>query len=297
MKKWHIFLILLCIVFLLSASFVALKGFAPKVDNILLKLYNPVTIHKTTLYDGFYNQSIAIYDDVIYTFYCSVDNKGFVESRDMKTDQVLNFTEIDVGHANGAFVSDIWRSDSDDTPLFFVSHCTMDNRVSSLYVRDGVFNVHKVYTFDANSSGYLASFVVDSENKLGYTVGTAEGYFGYSQGANTVIGVYDMTEEVLQDDGTYSYRLIDSYEVSEIPGKQDLDFHDGKIWLLTFDVDTELTDNVWCIDLETREACKTVENFLTKKISERHGEGITFYGDQLYLNSYLGYTVRYRYYQ
>ena len=286
-------------VVLLICSIVGTFGLALRKtdDTVLYELYSSSVVHKTTIYDDYYNQSIAIYNDVIYTFYCSTDNRGYVESRNLRTDEVYNAMEIDVGHANGAFVSTLWHSETDDTPLIFVSHCTSDNKVSSVYFVDNVPYIDKVYTFDSAYSGFLASLVIDNKNQIAYTIGNASGYYGYGEGAKSVVGVYDLTKEFRLENGTYTFKNLDTFEVSEIPGKQDVDFHDGRIWILAFNPETELTESLYGINPKTRNADVKIDEFLNDKIAEMHGEGLAFYNGRLYLNSYLGYTVRYKYYQ
>lgn len=127
-KIKRIFLLLIIILILCGIPFIF--NLRKTDDTASYELYSSSVVHKTTKYDGFYNQSIAIYNDVIYTFYCSVDNQGYVESRNLRTGKVYNSMEIDIGHANSAFVSSLWRSQTDDTPLIFVSHCTVDNNVT-----------------------------------------------------------------------------------------------------------------------------------------------------------------------
>ncbi len=286
-------------IFLILCSMVSIFNFGlRKTDNpVSYELYSSSVVHKTTIYDEYYNQSIVIYNDVIYTFYCSTDNRGYVEARNLRTGEIYNSMEIDVGHANGAFLSSLWRDETDDTPLIFVAHCTLDNKISSVYFVDNVAYVHKVYTFNSAYSGLLASLVIDNENQIAYTIGTAKGYHGYGEGANSVIGVYDLTKEVQLEDGTYTFENLDTFEIPEIVGKQDVDFYDGLIWILTFNADTEFTEAVYGINPKTQNIEVKIDEFLNDKITYMHGEGLAFYKGRLYLNSYLGYTVRYKYYE
>ena len=213
----------------------------------------------------------------------------------MRTDEVYNACEIDVGHANGAFVSSLWHNRTDDTPLIFVSHCTKDNKVSSVYFADNIPYVYKVYAFDSDRSGLLASMVIDNENQIAYTIGTAKGYQGYGEGVNSVRGVYNLSKEIQLEDGTYTFESIDSFEIPEIAGKQDVDFYNGLIWILTFNPDTEFTEAVYGINPDTKKIEVKIDEFINDKITYMHGEGIAFYKERLYLNSYLGFTVRYKY--
>jgi hypothetical protein len=132
-------------------------------------------------------------------------------------------------------------------------------------------------------------------SNIGYTLGTTKGYTGYSQNAKSVIGVYDLSKEIVLDDGTFTFEMIDTYEIQEIPFKQDVCFYDNKIWILTCDLETEFTKCIYGIDVTKKQVSVTIDNFITNKISKKHGEGLTFYNNRLYINSYLGYTAKYNF--
>lgn len=296
-KKIFVILLSVCSLLLFANIFSSLNKNFDNGNDKSYKLYSSSILHKTTIYEDVYNQSIVVYNNKFYTFYTSTDNKGFVEVRNVKTDYVYNSMEIEIGHGNGACVSNIWRDKSDDTPLIFVSHCTNDNKVSALYFINNVAYLYKTYSFSSDNSGFQASIVFDNINNIAYTLGTAKGYKGYSENANSVIGVYDISKEILLDNGTYTFELIDSYEIEEIPFKQDVDFYDNKIWILTCDVNTELTKAVYGISPSSKRIEVVIDEFITDKIGKKHGEGICFYKNNLYLNSYLGYTFKYKFYK
>lgn len=267
-----------------------------KSDNFnltILKLRNPVVLYENSKYDGYSYQSLEIYNNKIYSFFSDSSSNGFIEIRDYDTFNVISTMEFDGGHFNGTYLSNIWHDTSDDTPLFFTGRCTWETLVTSFYFKENVAYSYKTYSFDSTYAGNQASFVLDSNNNVGYTIGTRGS--GMKSDSLTVIGVWDLTKEIQLDNGNYTFELIDSFDIEPLPFKQDVTFYNGKIWLLTCRLTNNYIKAIYGISPIDKRIEFEINDFIVNQVRFSEGEGFVFYNNYLFVNTQRGNLVRYNF--
>ena len=102
----------------------------------------------------------------------------------------------------------------------------------------------------------------------------------------------DCSSNIITDELTDNY--IDADINSSLSETQDFFIAEDMQQENIFDNFINLFDDVYN-SIAGDEHTVTIDNFITDKISNKHGEGLTFYNDRLYINSYLGYTAKYKF--
>lgn len=302
-KSIGLFIVVLIVLMFLGLLFVPLSfigsspsGGSEKSDKFvpsILSLSNPVVLYENSKYDSYGCQSLEIYNNKIYSFCCDSSSNGFIEIRDYNTLNVISTMEFDGGHFNGTYLSNIWHDVSDDTPLFFTGRCTWETLVTSFYFKDNVAYLYKTYSFDSTYAGNQASFVIDSINNVGYTIGTRGS--GMKNDSITAIAVWDLTKEIKLDNGNYTFDLVDSFDIEPLPFKQDVTFYNGKIWILTCRLTNNYTKCIYGISPSNKRIETEINDFVVNQVRFSEGEGFCFFNNYLFVSTQSGNLVRYNF--
>lgn len=229
-------------------------------------------------------QGFAVFNGKIFQMRA---NSSTVENKfatiDVQTQTVLhNDIAIASNHGDSANFSTEYYDPSDDFPLLYV---TTDQNPAIIRINRVTLNSSELIRslWFPLSAGYYSAIALDEPDGVAYLIGyTRDNYLTDDNGNNkTIISKWDMTELTDNGNGTYTPRLISSFERPFIYVMQGLEYHDGLIWVASGYVNAH--GYIYAIDPQTGIIVYTIDTETTTEV-----EGVSWISDNEMVVGYKG---------
>lgn len=174
------------------------------------------------------SQAFAVYDGKI----AQVKQSNAIHIIDIQTGTKIKEVAMATGHGNSCQFSDEFYEEDDEFPLFYVRN----DGVWMYRINGTSSELIKKYAFSSSIIGtYVAGFGVDSNNKRFYTLSYSEGDYSTKTGLLRIC-VWDMDDETDNGNGTYSFGLLDTKDLTWFDKYQAIQgccYHDGYLFVAT----------------------------------------------------------------
>lgn len=197
-------------------------------------------------------QGFDIYNGMLFQFRANLSNlSNKMATANYNTGAIIN-TDIDVvsGHGDSASFSNQKYDPSDDYPLLYVSGDTVPYIYINRVTENSATLIKTIYISN-EIAGYNFCGTYDWDNNIMYTTGTTENNWQSDlDGKNKcIVCKWDLTDMTDNGDGTFTPKLLSTYQRPFIYVVQGEQFHDGYIWLCSGY--TNDTGHIYAMDPET----------------------------------------------
>ena len=216
-------------------------------------------------------QDSFVYGKYFYKFW----NPDIVQIYDFKTGKLKAEKKIPGGHCSTV---------SAEKGKMYVD-TNQNPQILQVFKLSGTsIKLEKSLQFPKTKYGYYMKHVADSSGKYVYGLAYKQKY-AWSSNANNgmVVSVWDITKLSKNNNGTYTPKLIRTFNVSFFPFFQGMCFHNGNIYVLSSDFISPRT-KVFVIDVNRRKYTKSYCNF-PDYIKFNESEGIFVDGKYLYIDT------------
>lgn len=172
------------------------------------------------------SQSICIYKNYIFQFF----NGNQAKVYNISNKSYIGTIEIKSEHGNTSQFSNEFYATSDEFPLLYVSSLTTPCEIYINRVTTTTSTLIKTLVFP-QSAGYSANTCIDFDNNIIYVIGYSRS--DYYTPATTIWSKFDMSELTLNENGTYSPKLIETVETPFWGIMQDMKCFRGDVYLLS----------------------------------------------------------------
>ena len=205
--------------------------------NFKPKRYNAVyqyTLPKDTIenvVDSVSCQGCELYNDILFVHHAN----NYLVLHDITNGDVISQYEATTGHGDCCQFSDEFYDSTDEFPLLY---STADTNPAVVYVNRITRNnatLVRTLKFPLENTGYYAGHCLDNNRKIIYQIGYKENsYSDDLDGKNyMIISSWDLSELKNNEDGTYTPKLIETFNIPFIDCVQGQRMFDGKILMVS----------------------------------------------------------------
>lgn len=201
------------------------RVFSRKYQNPTYTYLKDISISNT--------QGFDIYNGTLFQFRAGSGISNKMTTANFSTGAIISSNvTITSDHGDSATFSTEKYDEADDFPLLYVSADTSPyiyvNRVTSSSA-----TLVKTFYLAYNVAGYHAVGTFDWANNIMYTIGTVKDDYQSDQGGTNpcIVCKWDLTDLTDNGNGTYTPKLISTYQRPFIYVMQGEQYHDGYIWI------------------------------------------------------------------
>lgn len=234
------------------------------------------------------SQSFEVYGDYIIQFYGNGVTQILNHSTQEEVGRITSLYGL-LGHCGSCQFTPNFYDAGDLLPIINISSQTYPATVAQTRIQSAssaggsVLKTYKLSTDD----GYWSVQCCDFDRKIMYSIGYKANSYSSSANNALIFSAYDMTQETLNGDGTYSLTLIERYEMPWKYCIQSAQFLNGNIFLVSSLESSVQHSKILVYNPDQKKYVSTFEDLPTE-LAEDEVEAIAFMANGNYYKIIAG---------